>query len=550
MIEQNATSEERKRLYYRQGWWGSDTIADAWNARVTETPDHLYVKDEQSGRTYREVEEDAARVAAWLSAQGVGNGDVVSFQMPKWTECAICVIACMKLGAVMHPLDVHVRGERLIQALTAAGSRAYLAPTVYHGRDYEAEAPASNKAPGLRASLFVDREAPAHDPARALSTVLATQSPLTAPAPSRSDDIACILSTSGSTGTPKQALFTHNNILFSERAYLSVLGLTPDDVMWMPSPLHHATGLFHGLIAAFLLGGTTVLHERYSPANAVELINREGCTWSHGATPFIFDLLRTLDEPGARLPSLRFFLCGGAPVPASLIEHAWHYGILLSESYGSTESCPHAYVPLDKVVEWDGRFSGIPYEGIEVRVVDADHKPVPAGVQGEEASRGPNVFVGYLNEPDRTARALDDDGWFYSGDLCTMDAEGRMRINGRMKEIIIRGGENISAREVDEAVTGCPGVGDHATVGAPDERLGERICLFTTVPASAPAATVQSVTAWLAERGVPKRIWPERVEVIDAIPHTATGKVQRFKLAEEIRRRMGAAAPETKRNGN
>jgi acyl-CoA synthetase len=543
MIEQNATSEARKSLYYRKGWWGTDTIADVWNARVAATPDRTFVKDERSGQTFRDIDRDAARLAGWLSAQGVGNGDVVTFQMPKWTECAVCVIACMKAGAVMHPLDVHVQGPRLAEALRASDSAAYLAPTCYHGRDYEAEAAALHDVPGLRARLFVDRESAAHDVARALSTVLASAEPLAAPAPSHADDIACILSTSGSTGTPKQALFTHNNILFSERSYLSVLDLSPDDVMWMPSPLHHATGLFHGLIAAALLGGTTVLQERYSPAAAVELINREGCTWSHGATPFIFDLLRTLDESKGTLPSLRFYICGGAPVPPSLIAHAWRYKILLSESYGSTESCPHAYVPLDEVLEWNGRFSGIPYEGIEVRVVDADHNPMPAGVQGEEASRGPNVFVGYLNEPERTARALDEDGWFYSGDLCTMDAKGRIRINGRMKEIIIRGGENISAREVDEAVTGAPGVGDHATVGVPDERLGERICLFTTVPAGETAPTVASVTAWLAGRGVPKRIWPERIETIDAIPHTATGKVQRFKLTAELERRMAAAAP-------
>ena len=212
-------------------------------------------------------------------------------------------------------------------------------------------------------------------------------------------------------------------------------------------------------------------------------------------------------------------------------------GILLCECYGSTESCPHAFVPPERCLEWNGAWSGVPLPGIEVRVVDENHEEVPRGTQGEEISRGPHQFVGYLNDKERTDRALDDEGWFYSGDLCYMDEEGRIRINGRKKEIIIRGGENICANEIDENLMECPGIGDHATIGMPDERLGERICTFA-VPTDERRPELADITGYLDGQHVPKRLWPERIEYIDAIPKTATGKVKRHLLAAELAERM------------
>ena len=175
-----------------------------------------------------------------------------------------------------------------------------------------------------------------------------------------------------------------------------------------------------------------------------------------------------------------------------------------------------------------------------MKAVDEHRQEVAPGVQGEEASRGPHMFVGYLNDPERTDEALDDDGWFYSGDLCTIDEQGRVKINGRKKEIIIRGGENISAREVDDDVMGWDQIVDHATIGMPDERLGERICLFA-VPAdpNGEELCLHDLLEYMDGKGIAKRLWPERLEVIDKIPRTATGKVQRFVLAKEIKHRMG-----------
>ena len=541
MIKDLVIHEDLKRRYYDQGYWGTDTLNDVWSRQAAENAERTYVTDDMGhSYTYAGVEKEANKLAAYLHAQGIGNGDVVTFQMPKWAEFAIVYVACLKLGAVMHPVDIKFNDEDLVYAVTKVQSAAYIAPTVYRGRNYEDDyLGVIDRMPSIRTSVFINRPFPAKHPSTVtLSTALfeGAYCPAAPKPESKSDDVAAILSTSGSTGSPKMVLFTHNNILFSERSYISVLGLSKGDIMWMPSPLNHATGFYHGLISVMLLGGSTVLEQGYTPDEAIELINRYGCTWSHGATPFIFDILRILDETGKTLPSMRIYLCGGAPVPSNLIQRAHQHGILLCESYGSTESCPHVYVPPEKCLEWNGNWSGIPYEGIEVRVVDEQGNDVPFGEQGEEISRGPHLFVGYLGDPERTERAMTPDGWFLSGDLCFMDEQGRIRINGRRKEIIVRGGENISAIEVDQRLEGCPGIGDHATVGMPDERLGERICTFY-VPKGEPT-TLKEVTAWLAERNVPKRLWPERLEAMDRIPHTPTGKVQRFILAIELLQRM------------
>ena len=357
---------------------------------------------------------------------------------------------------------------------------------------------------------------------------------------STSDEVVLILSTSGTTGRPKAVLLSHNNIIFSEKTFTKGLGLTHEDVMFMPAPLNHATGFNHGLISPLLLGGRVVLQQEFKPLEAIEIMNREGVTWSMGATPFIFDLLNTAEEHNLEFKSLKLYLCGGAPVPGSMVQRAHNHGLLLCEVYGSTESCPHLGVPPEHCLDWNGAWSGVPFEGIEVKVVDEKGNEVPHGEQGEELSRGPHMFCGYLNNKEATDKDLSDDGWFASGDLCYMDDQGRVRINGRKKEILIRGGINISANEVDENLTGCPGIGSHATIGLPDDRLGERICTFIVQDGDV-VPTLDSIAEYLESKGVAKRLRPEHIEFIDAIPLTESGKVKRNLLADELDRRLKAA---------
>ncbi len=530
-------NQKRAQDYYAKGYWTAQTLLDHWNDAVDTFPNKDYIIDEMGNRlSYRECDSQASAIASWLHESGVKEGDVVSFQIPVWKEFAVMYVACLKIGAVIHPLSIAFNDADLSYIMNEVGSSAFVSVASFRGKDLVNQAKrVGESVPALKARCIIEREASAPsetawesllDCKDGRSTLPSTLSQTT------SDSIALILSTSGTTGKPKAVLLTHNNLIFSERTFTRDLGLGADDVMFMPAPLNHATGFNHGLIAPMLLKGSCVIEEKFSPKESIELINSNNVTWSMGATPFIYDILNHAENHSASLSSLRFYLCGGAPVPDALIARAAKHGIKVCEVYGSTESCPHIFVPPAKTLLWNGRFSGIPCTGIEVKVVDKNREEVPDGVQGEEASRGPHLFVGYLNNPEATDAVLDAEGWFYSGDLCTKDAEGRIKINGRMKEIIIRGGINISAIEVDNNVDGCPLIKDHACVGYKDDRLGERIGLFIVSADEKNPPTLTDILSYLSEHNVAKRIWPEKIKVIDKIPRTESGKVKRNHLAD------------------
>ena len=543
MIAKPKINEERKAYYYEQGYWTEDTILDVWNDRVLTRGAAEYVVDDQGARlTYADVDAQASRLASWLAGIGVCPRDVVSFQVPVWSEFVVVVVACLKVGAVMHPLSMRFNAADIAYALSLVESSAFICAKRYHGRDFEEQVlSVLDSLPLLKGAAVIEHGTKASGSLPVYEDILTAGAALPPAANDvGADDAALILSTSGTTGKPKAVLLTHNNLLYSERQFTLELGLDENDIMFMPAPLNHATGFNHGLLSPLVLGGKVVLMQDFHVPEAIELMNREKVTWSMGATPFIYDILRCAAEGGPTPETLRFYLCGGAPVPGPMVHQAREQGIILCEVYGSTESCPHVFVPPAYALGWNGKFSGRPFKGIEVRVVDDQGNDVAPGEQGEELSRGPNVFVGYHKNETATREALDEDGWFYSGDLCTMDERGRIRINGRKKEIIIRGGENVSTREVDEAVLGCPGIGDLATIGMPDTRLGERICLYAVPADPTNPPSLDKVLAYLEHNGVAKRLWPEHLELIETIPRTESGKVKRNQLADDLAERLAS----------
>lgn len=540
MITDLKVNEKNKKEYYEKGYWTERTLNDIWNTQVAAFPDREYVSDNLGVRyTYAEIDDKASRLAAWLHDVGVKNGDVVSCQMPPWSEFCILYVACLKVGAVSHPLPVTFNDEDLIYSMDLVESKAFMCPTFHHKTNFEDQIlSAVDRIPTLSKDAICvhDKTAESHGTIT-LKQICETYEPYRENPGSKSDDVVLILSTSGTTGRPKAVLISHNALIFSETTFSRGLHLTQDDVMFMPAPLNHATGFNHGLITPLLLGGRVVLQQEFRAREAIEIMNNEGVTWSMGATPFIFDLLNCAEENDLKFETLKLYICGGAPVPGTMVQRAHEHGLKLCECYGSTESCPHLAVPPEHCLEWNGNWSGVAFEGIEVKVVDEHGNEVPHGTQGEEISRGPHMFSGYLKNPEATAKDLNDDGWFFSGDLCIQDEEGRVKINGRKKEILIRGGINISANEVDNNLDGCPGVGAHATIGLPDDRLGERICTFI-VQTGDVTPTLDSIAKYLDSIGVAKRLRPEHIEFIDAIPMTESGKVKRHQLADELDRRL------------
>lgn len=534
---------ERQRYYTQQGWWGTRTLLDHWNEAVQRYGDRRYVcGDNGVWLTYRQVDGYAGRLAAYLRENGVECGDVAAIQLPNWTAYCVAYVAGLKAGAVLHLISRNTEKSELADLLTRSGAKALICPTSFRGLDYEAMLSNYRRdIPSLRCVVLADEQEPARSGHATLTQVLKTCRPLDASPKADANDVAALLNTSGTTGSPKIVMITHNNILFSETQFNRELGVTQDDIMFMPAPLHHATGFHHGLIAPMLAGAGVVLQQRFQREQAVRLILREQCTYSMGATPFVYDILQEMERTGVRLPSMKFFLCGGAHVPRSLVRRGMDLGLPICEVYGSTESPPHAFVPVAEAEKLAGSISGRPMGGVEVRLVDGNGRDVPPGVKGEEWSRGPNVFVGYLGDQAATDQALHAGGWFASGDLCVGDEAGNLRVVGRKKEIIIRGGENLSIHRIRETLEGCPGVADCAVVGKPDPRFGERICACV-VPEEGRTVTLQDLLDYVSANHVPKYLWPEMVEIVDAIPRTESGKIKCCSLVQELqaRNRKGA----------
>ncbi|MDD5953247.1 MAG: AMP-binding protein [Oscillospiraceae bacterium] len=541
MLQPKINAEQKAR-YYRLGYWTDKTLRDCWEEAAKTYCDREYLTDSRGHRcTYGDIDRDASKLASFLVSQGIGKGDIVTCQIPVWSEFAVVAMACFKVGAVVNPLSVTHEARDLRYFLQLHRPSLFVCPTFFRGRDFEQQI-ISIKAelPPSMGLLLLDCEKPKQSDAPTLCEVLETFSPLeTLPEQGSADDVAVLLCTSGSTGASKGAMLTHNNIIFAEREFNRELRLTKDDVMFMPSPLNHATGFQHGLIAAMLMGSRVVLQQRFIVEEAIDLMNQEKCTYSMGATTFIYDILRTLEQTGKTLEHLRFYLCGGAPVPGCMVQRAWTYGIKLCEVYGSTESTPHVFVPPEQALALNGTVSGRPVHGVEVKVLGPDGREVPPGQEGEECSRGPNVFVGYTNG-DPSACTLDDDGWFHSGDLCVKDERGYLRITGRIKDIIIRGGENLNANQLDENLSLCPEIEEHAVVGMPDDRLGERICAYVTLKPGVTGFSHQALLDRLRKEEIPKWQWPERLEIVDALPKTDSGKIKKYVLKQQIASQLKA----------
>jgi cyclohexanecarboxylate-CoA ligase len=338
--------------------------------------------------------------------------------------------------------------------------------------------------------------------------------------------------TSGTTGEPKGVMVTSNTALCNVRDFAARLGLTPDDVQLMASPLAHQTGYMYGFQMPLLRGATSVLQDVWRPERATEIIRAEGVAFTMASTPFLADLTRQAEAQPAAFATFRVFLCAGAPVPRDLVRRATvamdariGSGWGMSEMGAVTATGPDD--PDERVFETDGS----PLPDVELRVVGLDGEVLGPDLEGALQVRANSLFGGYLKRPD--LRGCDAEGWFDTGDLARIDAEGYLRITGRSKDIIIRGGENIPVVEIENLLYTHPDVSEVAIVAIPDERLGERACAVV-VPREGAAPTLAELGSFLDGKGVATQYRPERLELVDALPRTLTGKIQKFRLRERL----------------
>ena len=532
-------NEQRRAAYRQQGLWGDASLADYWQQTARAMPDKIAVVDNHGATyTYSALDHAASCLANWMLAKGIESGDRIAFQLPGWCEFTVIYLACLKIGAVSVPLLPSWREAELVWVLNKCQAKMFFAPTLFkQTRPVDLILPLQNQLPQLQQLVGVDKLAPATS-SLSLSQIIADNTSLTTAITTHGDELAAVLFTSGTEGLPKGVMLTHNNILASERAYCARLNLTWQDVFMMPAPLGHATGFLHGVTAPFLIGSRSVLLDIFTPDACLALLEQQRCTCMLGATPFVYDLLNLLEKQPADLSALRFFLCGGTTIPKKVARECQQRGIKLLSVYGSTESSPHAVVNLDDPLSRFMHTDGYAAAGVEIKVVDDARKTLPPGCEGEEASRGPNVFMGYFDEPELTARALDEEGWYYSGDLCRMDEAGYIKITGRKKDIIVRGGENISSREVEDILLQHPKIHDACVVAMPDERLGERSCAYVVLKAPHHSLSLEEVVAFFSRKRVAKYKYPEHIVVIEKLPRTASGKIQKFLLRKDIMRRL------------
>jgi len=519
----------------RAGLWPGITLVNCLERGVTRRPDAVALVDHNSvsGRrtslSYRELRDRGERVAAGLWRAGVRPGDVVSIQLPNWWQFGVLHLACLRLGAITNPLMPIFREHELSFMLGLAETKVLVVPESFRGFDHArlAEALAA-RLPTLQRVFTIGDAAPRSFENELLAAeppdaAMLAQWPRTAP-----DDVIQILYTSGTTGEPKGVMHTSNTLFSNLVPYVRRLGLGADDVMLMASPLAHQTGFMYGLMQPIYLGGTGVLQDVWDPRRAAAIVAQERVTYTMGSTPFLADLTEVARERGEDFGSLRIFQAAGATIPRALVRDATGLlGAAILSGWGMTENGAVTTTrpgdPPEKIFESDG----CPLEGMELRVIDDRQRPLPAGESGHLQVRGCSNFVGYLQRPQ--LYQVDADGWFATGDIARLDADGYLRITGRSKDVVIRGGENVPVVEIENLLFRHPAVREVAVVGRPDPRLGER-CAAWVVPRGETPPTLAELTSYLESCGVSKTYYPEFLRVIDELPKTPSGKVQKFVL--------------------
>lgn len=519
--------------YSKPGLW-EDHLVDGYVAEAAQRfPDDIAIIDRGRSWTFAEVEDLVQRSARMLWDLGVRPGEAVSWQLPNWIEGVALHQAALRIGAVSNPIVAIYRASEVRFILAQAQSKVYFAPASFRNFDYAAMvASLRPDLPDLAHVVVVGGAAP--EGTLSLDALIA-ESITAPPTVERSaNDIALLLYTSGTTADPKGALHTHNTLDYENRSIIDLFSLDRSDVVFMPSPITHITGLLYGAQLPFMLGVSAVLMDIWNTEEAVDLIDRHRCTFTVGATPFLHGILTRIEERESGAIPLRVFACGGADVPPDLIRKATsRLDGFVTRVYGSTEY-PTALSgapgdPLDKCANSEGRAIA----DAQVRIMTADDTLADALTEGELQVRGPELFLGYLDERLNEDSFLEG-GWFKTGDLAVADEDGFIRITGRIKDIIIRGGENISAKELEDLVFEHPKVAEVSIVGAPDPVLVERICAFV-VPADGQSLELGEIVEFLRQRGIANQKLPERLITVPELPKTASGKIQKFRLRRTLR---------------
>ncbi|BEV01439.1 AMP-binding protein [Novosphingobium olei] len=517
------------------GAYEPTTIADLATARAARDPDFVCVIDGQGAYTYATLLTDAKALAAALQARGLRPGEVIAFQVPNWREAAAINLAAALGGWVINPIVPIYRDAEVTMMLADCRARAIFVPEVFRKVDYAAMAKRCQESLPDLAHVFTVRGQGADDFATlvAQGRTLSFETPAVDPF-----GVKMVLYTSGTTGRPKGVLHSHVTLQRIVARSGEHWGLQAGEATLMPSPVTHVSGYANGLEAPLVCGIRSVLMEAWDAAEALALIAQHDLVGTVAATPFLVELAAAARAAGTGLPSFRFFACGGAAVPNDLIpaadaafDNAHAFRVFgASEvplvSFGWPHDQHRAATTDGEVVDY------------VVRIVDGDDRDVPAGHEGEILARGPAMMLGYA-DAQQTAEAITSDGYFRTGDLGVLSADGAITITGRKKDLIIRGGENISAKEIEDVLHTHPAVKEASVVAMPHARLGEGVCAYVILSGEADAA---ALAAHVGSSGLAKQKIPERFEFVEDFPRTASGKVRKDMLRAQIKAKLSTPA--------
>ncbi|KQH81013.1 fatty-acid--CoA ligase [Mycobacterium gordonae] len=540
--------------YYRTGLWSTDTFHDLLVRRVEETPDKVFATDGTRSLTFKELFKAGQRLAVGLHRQGLRRGDTAAVQLPNWVEFIQVLTALSRLGVIMVPIMPIYRHEDVAYVMSNAGVRAVFTPEQFGKFDYLGmyltlrEDDSDLRIVVARPDTTGGQAARAHPNVFTLSQLEADTDDDSARAelgdPPGADDPFVIVYTSGTTSRSKGCVHTFNTYCSGSRSLIEPFGYTANDVQFGPSPIAHTTGLVTSVLLPLLAGASTHVMAKWDPARAIDEIQRFGCTAAVTAPTFLHTLLSEYDAQRHDLSTLRMWTCAGAPIPAAVVERssAKLPNVKVLSLYGRSENLVTTTCSVTDDVSRALTSDGRALPGAEVRIVGPDGDEVSRGIEGDIAYRGPAHMIEYLASPEETTALFTSSGFSRSGDLGTMTEDGYVRVTGRTKDIVIRGGMNISVREIEDHLAHHPSLHAAAVVGMPDERLGEKVCCFLVAAVGHDAPTVDEIREFLLERGMPIQKTPERVEVVDSLPMTATGKVLKHELRREIERRLRAQA--------
>ncbi len=522
----------RESVYRQRGWWPDRSLIDRYDDVVRARPNDLALVDDRGARfTHQTLWSTAEQLADSFLAHGVSAGDVVLIVLPNWADWHIAHLAVRQLGAIPANIPIRTDAPMMAYAINLVSARCLVGAANFGGFETgDVLRESAGSAEHRIDILLID-----HEGAQTWFDNAKSEAATGPDVP----DLDHLMFTSSTTGMPKAVMHSSNSLASFNITIAERFDLSADTPIFMASPLGHSVGAIHGSLLAFALGAPLVLQEKWIPVAALHLIEEYGCDFTAAATPFLKDLLDA-DWSGDRpkLAAMRSFLCGGAQVPPTLLEHAEQQfpNTFVTVLWGMTEGGVTTCVPRSCAREKRLETAGRPTSGLEMKVIDDNGVDQPPLTEGELLVRGPNMFMGYMGQDDLNAELIDADGFFDTGDRAVVDADGYLRITGRSKDLIIRGGVNISPVPIEDTIAAHPDIKTVAVVGLPDPRLGERIC--AVLGPSSRRFEKEDLVAFVAEKGLDKKHWPEAVYHINEMPTTPAGKIRKNDVREWLRSQL------------